>query len=144
MKDLFLTISAQLATVSAIKWIDWDNGQTDSSDLRPSLKFPAALVRISFPNPEELGGGSQLVNATIQVRLVFDATNGRTSQQTPEAPRERSLAYLTTADDVFKSLQGFETETYSALERTEQVPEPRSDGLAIVRFNFKTMFHYFA
>jgi len=143
MKNLFLTISAQLSTVSAIKWIDLDNGQTDNAE-RPSLKYPAALVRISFPNPEELGGGSQLVNANIQVRLVFDATNGRTSQASTEAARERSLAYLTTADDVFKSLQGFETETYSALERTEQVPEPRSDGLAIVRFTFKTMFHYFA
>ena len=93
MKQLFLAVSAQLATVPAIKWIDMEKGQTDNAELRVALKFPSALIKISFPNPEELGGGNQQVKATVQVRLVFDAVNSRTSKNTPDT---RLIARLST------------------------------------------------
>ena len=140
MKNLFLAVSAKLATVAAIKWVDMDKGQTDNIELRAALKFPAALIKISFPGAEELGGGNQQVKATVQVRLVFDAVNGRTSANTPDTPLNRSLEYLSIADDVYMALQAYETATYERFIRTAQEQENRSDGLAIVRLTFSTEF----
>ena len=140
MKQLFLAVSAQLATVPAIKWIDMEKGQTDNAELRVALKFPSALIKISFPNAEELGGGNQQVKATVQIRLVFDAVNARTSKNTPDTPLNRSLEYLTIADEVYMALQAYETPTYERFIRTSQEQENRSDGLAIVRLTFSTEF----
>lgn len=140
MKQLFLAISAQILTVAPIKWIDMDKGQTDNSDLRPGLKYPAALIKISFPNPEELGGGNQQVKANIQVRLVFDAINSRTATGTPDTALNRSLEYLTTTDTVYLALQAFENENYERFIRTSQEQETRSDGLVVIRLTFTTEF----
>jgi len=140
MKQLFLAVSAQLATVPALKWIDMDKGQTDNAELRVALKFPSALIKISFPNPEELGGGNQQVKATVQIRLVFDSVNARTSKNTPDTPLNRSLEYLSTADEVYMALQAYETPTYERFIRTSQEQENRSDGMAIVRLIFTTEF----
>ena len=140
MITLFKTVSQLLTAVDGIKWVDLEKGQTDNAELRPSLKFPCALVRISYPDMAEYEVGAQHITADIQVRLIFDATNAQTHGAATETQLNRSLQFLNTSDSVYQALQGYEDETYYRFSCRQQDMEVRSDGLAIIRHTYRTEF----
>ena len=71
-KELFTKVSDRIETaVSAIRWIDFDDGILDMQTERPGMAFPACLIDINYPDTEDETGTEQLVNATITLRLAF-------------------------------------------------------------------------
>ncbi len=140
MKKLFITISERLKSeVPELRWIDADYGQTDNYEYRAKVSFPAVLISVGI-KPEEQGGGSQLQNANIELKLLFNPATLRTEAHTADEIREQALQYYDTADKVYLALQGFQTDDYNTFECTSQLQENRSDGLLIVRLSFNTSF----
>lgn len=140
MKKLFTTISNQLKNkVPELRWIDADYGQADNYEYRASVAFPAALISIGI-RAEEQGSGSQLQNASIELKLLFNPATLRTEAHTPDEVREQALQYYDIADKVYLALQGFQTNDYNAFECTSQLQESRNDGLLIIRLSFNTSF----
>lgn len=140
MKQIFITISDHIrASLPEIKWIDADYGQLDNTQTRAPLAFPALLIRSSI-RPEDMGGGSQLMRATVNLRLIFNPATLRTAAHTPEEAREVSLAYLDTADRLYLALQGFENDDYTPFECAAQQQDAPAGGLLIVNYTFQTSF----
>lgn len=143
MKQLFTTISDRIkSAVPDIKWVDMDYGQADNFELRPALAFPAVLLRLSI-TPEEVGGSAQLIQATVQARVVFNPAQVRTSSAAPGQVRQAALQYLDTADEVYSCLHGYENPLYAAFEGKSKTQETRSDGLLVISFAFTTYFFDF-
>lgn len=124
MKTLFKDITAQIATVAALKWVDKDKGQMNFE--KPPVLFPAALVTISLPNTQNNNRVEQSGQARIEVKLCFD-WGGNTSQVTPAIHRDKSLEYYDVMDEVFKKLQGWSSSEITPLERRSLVPLARPD-----------------
>lgn len=136
MKELYQLIVAELRTVTAIKWIDFDYGQLENEQI--GLKYPCALVKVSANNKDIDEEGSQEKKWTVLLRLAWDATGSRTSADTPESVLERSLAWSDTATEVYNLFQGNELGNYSAFECTSEGQEPRSDGKVVYKYIFST------
>ena len=135
MKTIYKSILERLKTINKLKWIDLDTGQLDSRD-RPQVAFPAALITIEVPSCVDLTEKSQSCTARITLRLAFNA-NMRTSSGTAENVLNNSLTIYDDIADIYTSLQGFETQYFSALHRLSQNKENRNDGLFIYRLVFQ-------
>lgn len=136
MKELYELIVAELKTVSAIKWIDFDYGQLENDKI--GLKFPCALIELKANNNDIDESGSQEKKWTVQLRLAWDAMGSRTAADTPESILERSLAWSDTATQVYNLFQGNELGDYTAFECTSEGQEPRSDGKVVYKYVFNT------
>ena len=136
MKELYQLIVAELKTVPAIKWIDFDYGQLENEQI--GLKYPCALVKLSANNKDIDEEGSQEKKWTVQIRLAWEAIGARTSADTPESVLERSLAWSDTATEVYHLFQGNELGDFSAFECTSEGQEPRSDGKVVYKYIFST------
>lgn len=136
MKEVYQLIVAELRTVTAIKWIDFDYGQLENEQI--GLKYPCALVKVSANNKDIDEEGSQEKKWTVQLRLAWDAIGSRTSADTPESVLERSLAWSDTATEVYNLFQGNDLGDYSAFECTSEGQEPRSDGKVVYKYIFST------
>ena len=124
MKTIFKAITAQLQTVTELKWIDKDKGQMNFE--RPPVLFPAALITITVPTSQNITRIQQAGTAKIDVKLCFDY-GGNTSAVTPTVDRDRSLAYYDVVDKVYAALQGFGTAEINPLERRSFSPIARPD-----------------
>jgi hypothetical protein len=71
MKEIFLKFSERLAAVQGLCWVDMDYGQLDYYTLRPEVAFPAALVKVSYPQCEDIGDAQQLVRVSVRLRVTF-------------------------------------------------------------------------
>ena len=136
MKELYQLIVAELKTVPAIKWIDFDYGQLENEKM--GLKFPCASIVLKANNKDIDEEGSQEKKWTVQIRLAWDAIGARTSADTPESVLERSLAWSDTATEVYDLFQGNELGDFSAFECTSEGQETRSDGLVVYQYTFST------
>jgi hypothetical protein len=137
MKNLYLALITPLKNTGS-KWIDFDNGQLESEDTRKPLKFPCSLLRFAFTPADVSEASDQRQTATITLRLAFDATGSRTSADTPETVLNRSLDWITQADRVYSTLQGFAPANFEAMECIGLVQEPRTDGLVVWKMTFTT------
>lgn len=125
MKDIYDALLTRLSTqVPALKMIDFDMGQLGvlEMDVRPSVKFPCALIDISYPRCTDEGGGIQLVEPLIRIRLAFE-TPLPTDSNATEARRATALAVFDAVDLVYSSLQGWSSGVLSDLSRVSQVPD---------------------
>lgn len=136
MKELYIALIAQIKRNSKIKWIDLDSGQLDNTE--KALKFPCALVRMSFILSDVSEISDQRESANITIRLAFDATSIRTSSETPESVLTRSLEWTEQADALYNSLQGFAPDDFEQMECTGRYQEPRQDGLIVWNMTFTT------
>lgn len=136
MKELYQLIVAELKTVPAIKWIDFDYGQLENEKL--GLKYPCALIVLKANNNDIDESGSQEKKWTVQLKLAWDAMGSRTAADTPESVLERSLAWSDTATQVYNLFQGNELGNYNAFECTYEGQEPRSDGKVVYQYTFST------
>ncbi len=137
MKTIYTAILAQLQQeVPELKWIDLELGQLDTPE-RPPVAFPCALIEIGLQAKRNLTDTTQEGQANIGVRLTFD-----TPMQTAahSKAREKSLQVYELINKVYKALQGFETEHFSALTRIRQQKEKSRHGLFQYRIDFFCLF----
>lgn len=142
MKDIYDALLTRLSTeVPALKMIDFDMGQLGvlEMDVRPSVKFPCALIDISYPRCTDEGGGTQLVESLIRIRLAFE-TPLPTDSNATEAKRAAALAVFDTVDLVYASLQGWNSGVLSALSRVSQMPDNSYAGIKIIDMIFEGTF----
>lgn len=137
MKELYKALITPIANTGA-KWIDFDSGQLDTSEMRKALKYPCALLRFGFVPNDISEDSQQRETGTITIRLAFDATRSRTSSDVAETVLDRSLAWTTQADALYSALQGFAPSDFEEMECTSRVQEPRSDGLVVWKMTFTT------
>lgn len=142
MKILYKTISAQLAlTVPALAWIDYDRGQMNvKQGERPALKFPCALLRFEVPTAKDVTDTLQDAEARITVRLIFETLKSETATAFSEIKQDKSLEPYDVIADVYKSLQGFETNDFNALSRRSSTDEKRTDGYFAYQHIFNCTF----
>lgn len=141
MKELFLLAVARLNTVSSIEWSDLDKGQINNYETMPPIAFPAALIKIDYPQCENMGGKKQKCRVRVMIRLAFDYT-GETDSTMPESAQESSLLYFETVENAYKAFQGYINKTIAApFNRVGQVEENRPDGLKVVNITFETYIH---
>lgn len=136
---LYDAVKGQLKSVAWIKWTDLDSGQLDNAEKRKALKMPCALIQENsvFSDLTE-NGEMHREDATLTIRLVWDATGIRTNANAPETVQERSLSYTNQVKEVYNLLQGSEPGDFSSLECTNGQQETRHDGLTVYKFVFKT------
>lgn len=138
MKEVYLAILERLkTTVPNLLWVDLEKGQMNYS--KPPILFPAALIGISLPSTENITKQLQNASCAITIRLCFNFI-GNTSNVTPEVELEKSLAYFNLVEEVYKSLQGYQTEYINSLERVNSIEELRPDGYKVITIGFKSSF----
>ena len=141
MEEIYKSIMARIqSTVPEIKWIDLDTGQLEFYNERPSVAFPSVLIDIEITQCQDLYQGVQLCNAIIGIRVAQNLQTGRTSNVTPKNVRQTGLQRYQLVEDVYRSLQSWESGIFNPLSRTNQKKEIRKDGLFVCRIDFTTMF----
>lgn len=145
--------------VPALRWVDFDKGQLESSD-RPSVAFPCALLTISVNNARNITDYIQDCAATLSVRLAFDQqmkTDSATLSpflKGSTATGGEGLDLLSVAlepydviADVYAALQGFALSSsggvgggFDPLTRTRQGKENSRNGLFIYTIHFSLTF----
>ncbi len=105
MKKLFLFLRARITPLNSIRWVDLDKGQLNKYDTRPSIDFPAVLLKVEYPNTTKLSGPLQQCNAIVTATVVFDFMDD-TSSITEEQTLMQSLECYDIADEVHKLVQG--------------------------------------
>lgn len=138
MKTIYMALIERLRTVTEIKWIDLDGGQLSSAD-RAAIALPAALLEISIPECKNFSDMTQFCKARIGVKLVFEKKTIKTSANTPAETLNKSLETYEIISKVYATLQGFETDDFSALYRTNQGPEVNSNYF-VYRMSFDCEF----
>lgn len=142
MKELYEAIMNQLTTeVGELKMIDFDMGQLNvlDIDVKPAVKFPCALIDISYPDCQDEGAGIQLVLARFNIKLAFECPLP-TDNLASDARRSAALEIFTVVDNVYKNLQGFGTADFSDFVRKSQTPDNRYAGIKIINIVFETSF----
>jgi hypothetical protein len=142
MKELYEAIVTQLeAEIPELKMIDFEMGQLDvlALDIRPSVKFPCALIDISYSQCEDESEDTQQVTARVNIRLAFECPLP-TDNLASDARRTAALAIFSTVDLIYKNLQGFDTAEFSAFSRKSQTPDNRYAGIKIINMVFETTF----
>lgn len=139
MKTIYTAVMARLKDkVSALRWIDLDTGQLETSD-RPPVAFPCALISISIPSAKDVTDTVQECSARIKVRLVLDQPV-KTDSATPDTVLQQSLNPYDVISEVYAALQGFYTANFDSLSRTRQDRETGRNGLFVYSLEFSTTF----
>ncbi|HCT94363.1 MAG: hypothetical protein A2X19_02745 [Bacteroidetes bacterium GWE2_39_28] len=138
MKTIYLAIIDELKKISEIRWIDLDTGQLSTNDRAP-IATPAALIEIILPECKSLTDLAQVCKARITVRLIFDKTSLKTSANTPEASLAKNLEVYDIIAKVYAALQGFESNTFSAMSRKNQGAS-RISNYFVYRIEFECEF----
>jgi hypothetical protein len=137
-KEIYESIADRIgAEVSALRWIDLDNGQFESPD-RPSVAFPACLIDMAYPLCEDNGETVQNVTCQVTLRVAFLLT-GPTSNTNTEV-RSASLAIFQVIEDIHTALQNFYTDQLGSFSRRSVVPERRNDGIKVYRMVYQSVF----
>lgn len=136
MKQLYLTILEILKQIPAIKWVDLNTGQLQEE--MPQLAYPAVLININSLNCKDLGDNIQRVQASFSLTLVYP-TMGETNSHAPELMQSSALQFLDLTEEIYKKMQGFESERFYPFERTG-VQFRNLRGLNIVELQFATAF----
>ncbi|GET46487.1 hypothetical protein [Capnocytophaga felis] len=136
MKQLYLTILDALKQIPAIKWVDLNTGQLQQE--MPPLAYPAVLINVNSLNCKDLGENTQRVQASFSLTLVYP-TMGETNSHAPEPMQSTGLQFLDLAEEIYKKMQGFESEQFYPFECTG-VQFRNLRGLNTVELQFATAF----
>lgn len=138
---IFLDLQERITSeVPEVKFIDQNIGQYGFDDFKAKALFPCVLI--DFPNTtySALQGNIQLGVAAINISLMFD-TYSQTYNIAPTEVKELGLSYLDIEQKIFKALQGWSTDYFTPLIRTDTKSQNRNDiGLRIRDLNFSTEF----
>lgn len=129
MKTIYTAVMARLKDqVPELKWIDLDTGQLDVKSDRPAVLFPCALIGIGVRPKRNITDTIQECDAIVTIRLAFDPKTNRSNGEATEEVRAKSLALYDTIADVYAALQGYGTDNFDSLCRTEQGKENSLNG----------------
>lgn len=139
MKKLFLFLREKLRVLPSINWVDLDKGQLNRYDTRPSIDFPAVLLKVEYPTTTKLSGPLHQCTAIVTATVVFDCMDD-TSSITDEASLTESLMVYDIADQVHKAIQGAMDVTVirSPLERTSLRDPNRPDKIKTLVYTYST------
>jgi hypothetical protein len=139
MKDIYLKVVDRLKTVTALKWIDADDGQLDFFEMKPPVAFPAAIVDVEYPDCEDIGDTNQLCTARVTIRLAFEPA-GQTSSKAPTLVQAKALARFDVVSACFTALQAWSDDEVGAFSRKSQTTEKRDDNLRVIVQVWETTF----
>lgn len=136
MKNIFLSIQAELAKIAALKYIDKDWGQLQYE--QPPVKWPCALIDVANIDFKQLGRGCQQGDADIIV-TVANANLVRSSAQAPN--KGNAYATIDLLEDIHQSLQLFsDGRHFSPLMRTNLQKEVADKGTEVYVMTYRTSF----
>lgn len=115
MEEIITAVMQRLKDeVPELRWIDINIGQMATEN--PPVDYPCALVDIPCTDYSDAGGRVQLGKVTLEVELYFIVRTPM-NMAAPEAIRQQSLSHFGLATQVYKALQGFSGESFTALSR---------------------------
>lgn len=140
--NIWIAIQNQLATVTALKFIDLDTGQLEykESDMRPSVLLPCALFDFVDDKLESLSYGAQEGEAILEVRIGVDPYTHATQYFT-DTQKANALQFFEIENLVNLALHGWcNSQYFSPLQRISMHTEKRNDKLRVrvlrYRFNY--------
>lgn len=137
-KEIYESIADRIGSeVSALRWIDLDNGQFESPD-RPSVAFPACLIDMAYPLCEDQGETVQNVTCQVTLRVAF-LLSGPTSNANTQV-RGESLSIFQVLEDIHAALQNWDTDQLGSFSRRSVTPERRNDGIKVYRMVYQSIF----
>lgn len=145
MKTIFMAVLEQLKPLienRTLRWIDWDRGQLKKKDEtgRYSLAYPCALIRMGITKAESITDKIQECTASVTVTLAFDPLSyGRTAANSPEGVRAQGLEPYDIIAEVYRRLQGLETDSFNPFSRKSQSELSHSD-LFVYQIAFDCVF----
>lgn len=143
MKTVYTSVMNRLESeVPSLSWIELNVGQLkqiDKGEILP-MTYPCALIGISIPECADITDKTQDCKAVVDIMLLFDPIQaGETASNLPEDERNNALKPYNVISDVYRVLQGFETDHFNALSRTSQ-GEEYSETLFVYKLNFRCDF----
>ncbi|MFD2874052.1 hypothetical protein ACFS5N_16335 [Mucilaginibacter ximonensis] len=134
MTDIFLTFRDLCAGADGIKEADRDNGQLNQAN--PAVNFPCALIKLTF-NGSTLTTKTQQCKGSLQVTVAHNLMKMETTSLAPDEAAQRSLAFVTYANNVYKKLQGYADAMINYTDRISYT-DMNVNGLAtvVMTFNF--------
>lgn len=137
MKQLFKDVTDRIDSLGSLNWVDEDKGQMNFE--RPPVLFPAALVEIAIPKTHALNRKIQTHEVLLSVKLCFNFT-GNTNTDTPALERDKSLAFYDIVEAVKNSLQGWNNNSFNALNFEGMHPQKRPDAYKVQELVFSTSY----
>lgn len=124
MKDVFLTVKDKIATVTEVRFYDWDLGQF--SDTPPPVSWPAVLFDYNEATFEDLSGQTQL--ATVQFTLTCGfKLYERTHNLVDDTVLNNSLAHLDVLKKIHLAVQGASGMCSAGYRRVSMRKDKRAD-----------------
>ncbi|SMG35651.1 hypothetical protein [Sphingobacterium psychroaquaticum] len=139
MKELFLYLRAKIMAIPTINWVDLDKGQLNQYDSRPSIDFPAVLLKIEYPSTSKISRKQQQCNVLITATLAFDFMDD-TDSITEEEPLSKSLQVYDIASQLHETLQGHIDNAIirSPMDRVNLRDPNRVDTIKVITQTYRT------
>jgi hypothetical protein len=136
MKDIYFIVKDLLSQVDGL-YVDFDYGQLDEP--QPPVKFPCALLTISYPQCDDLTGSDQRVRCLIGVKMGFMVSAQNTANIYTDQKIDISLSFFDTVNQVHGLMQHFSNYEIEPLSRKSAVTTQRK-GLVILASAYDTYF----
>jgi len=141
--NLFLAIQERLQTIPRLSFIDHEYGQLEYYDRengKPPVTFPCVLIDIDQATFTDNSDNGQLGNCIVILRLGFPPYSA-TSQNTPQAYKEKALEFYEIETDIHNALQGWcPGDEYNVLDRKSAMTERREDFIRVRQIRYSTGF----
>lgn len=136
MKDIYFIVKDQLSAINGL-YVDKDYGQLE--ELQPPVKFPCALLAISYPECSDLTGSDQRVRCQVNIKIGFMFAAPNTSSLFTDAMIEKSLSYFDTVSAIHNKMQFFSNDEVEPFSRKNAI-EIQRKGLVILNTVYETYF----
>jgi hypothetical protein len=138
--NIWICIQNQLATVSALNFIDLDTGQLEYLDKqqRPQVLLPCALFDFIKDDYRDLSFNAQQAEAILEIRIGVNPYTQATNYFT-DTQKENALQFFEIENQVNLALQGWSNSQYfGPLSRISAHTEKRGDKIRvrILRYKF--------
>lgn len=136
MKNIFLSIQAELSKIKALKYIDKDWGQLQYE--QPPVKWPCALIDVANIDFKQLGRGCQQGEADITV-TVANTNLVRSSALAPN--KNNAYATIDLLEEIHQALQLFsDGRHFSPLMRTNLQKAEADKNMEVYVMTYRTSF----
>ena len=129
-------------TVPEIAYIDQDLGQlnkTNTNTTRPAIAWPCVLIDITDFGYSNLCAGAQIATGHVVLRIAFNPY-ATAKQGAPAEVQQKALQFYDTEYALYKALEGWQPQGFSALTRTHAATEKNEAGIRIRTMRFAITF----
>src|SRR5690349_7046677 len=125
MKEVFNSIQAKLmASVTAIRWVDFDLGQLDVDP--PSVSWPCALIDFYAATVDPSSEATSTETLSIEITLGFRLRE-RTHSKAEASFKAEALAHLDIVEAVRVAVDGLNGTTFGPINYSGFTRDRRSD-----------------